>query len=148
MARPDTLTVSTAGMSEVFSATALRPSVASGACSAMRWANVMIDATTATTTTMSAKAIDRPRYQPNRLSAMNIDFPPEGSDHLVVEVRECLELLLRQCLEHEADHRGAFEEEVVAVDSLLARGWVLEAVEVEVARQSALVHDRRLGQQP
>ena len=44
MARPDALTVSTAGMSEVFSATALRPAVASGACWEMRWASVRIEA--------------------------------------------------------------------------------------------------------
>ena len=55
MAIPDWLTVSTAGMSEVFSATALRPAVASGACWEMRWASVRIEATTATTTTMIAK---------------------------------------------------------------------------------------------
>ena len=48
------------GTYEVFSATALRPAVASGDCCEMRWARVRIEATTATTTTMMAKAIDSP----------------------------------------------------------------------------------------
>src|SRR5437867_3252947 len=42
----------------------------------MRAANVRIEATMATTTTMSAKAMVRPRYQPKRLSASSIGLPP------------------------------------------------------------------------
>jgi hypothetical protein len=69
------LTVSIAGIIEVLMATARSPSAASGAWSAMRWASVRIEATTATTTTMSAKAMDSPTYQPKRLSAISIDSP-------------------------------------------------------------------------
>jgi len=44
----------------------------------------------------------------------------KGSDHRVEEVREPAEVVLRQRLEHDDDQSRALEEEVVAVDSLLA----------------------------
>src|SRR5919106_6813948 len=71
----------------------------------------------------------------------------ERADHFVVEVGESPEVVFGERLEDEADHRRALEQEVVAMDSFLTRGGILEAVEVEVARQPALVDQRRLRDQ-
>jgi DNA-binding winged helix-turn-helix (wHTH) protein len=46
----------------------------------------------------------------------------ERTDHFVEQVGESPEVVLGKRLEHDDDHSRALEEEVVAVDSLLARG--------------------------
>src|SRR3989442_7786043 len=60
----------------------------------------------------------RPKTSRHRPGASTASCPEllrqsERADHLVVEVGESLEVLLREGLEHEADHRGAFEQEVM-----------------------------------